>query len=74
MQQSASEASTKSLRTGMFRAAGGLFLSRDGGMKLFKPQVVVRSRLRLGDPESTIARIGAFCCLRARCFTFSRAH
>ena len=35
-----------------------LFLMMDGGMKLFKPPVVVESTLRLGYPESSIVGIG----------------
>ena len=36
-----------------------LFLLMDGGMKLFKPPVVVEATVRLGYPESTIVGIGA---------------
>jgi hypothetical protein len=35
-----------------------LFLLVDGGMKLFKPPVVVQSTLQLGYPESAIVGIG----------------
>jgi len=35
-----------------------LFLLMDGGMKLFKPPVVIESTARLGYPESTIVGIG----------------
>lgn len=35
-----------------------LFLLMDGGMKLFKPRVVIESTARLGYPESTIVGIG----------------
>jgi hypothetical protein len=35
-----------------------LFLLVDGGMKLFKPPVVVKSTLELGYPESSIVGIG----------------
>src|SRR6266516_2925899 len=35
-----------------------LFLLVDGGMKLFKPPVVVQSTLELGYPESAIVGIG----------------
>jgi hypothetical protein len=35
-----------------------LFLLLDGGMKLFKPQVVVDATLQLGYPETTIVGIG----------------
>src|SRR5438309_945257 len=35
-----------------------LFLLMDGGMKLFKPPVVVEATLQLGYPESAIVGIG----------------
>jgi hypothetical protein len=35
-----------------------LFLLMDGGMKLFKPPVVVEATVRLGYPESVIVGIG----------------
>jgi len=35
-----------------------LFLLMDGGMKLFKPPLVIESTSRLGYPESTIVGIG----------------
>jgi len=35
-----------------------LFLLVDGGMKLFKPPVVVEATLKLGYPESAIVGIG----------------
>src|SRR5437667_9000262 len=35
-----------------------LFLIADGGMKLFKPPVVIESTLHLGYPESAIVGIG----------------
>jgi hypothetical protein len=35
-----------------------LFLLVDGGMKLFKPPVVVETTIKLGYPESTIVAIG----------------
>jgi hypothetical protein len=35
-----------------------LFLLIDGGMKLFKPAVVVKTTMELGYPESTIVGIG----------------
>jgi uncharacterized membrane protein len=35
-----------------------LFLFLDGGMKLFKPSVVVKATTELGFPESTIVGIG----------------
>ena len=35
-----------------------LFLFMDGGMKLFKPPVVVQATVQLGYPESTIVGIG----------------
>lgn len=43
------------------RVLGGiasLFLLMDGGMKLFKPPVVVKATMQLGYPESTIVGIG----------------
>jgi hypothetical protein len=39
-------------------ALAALFLFMDGGMKLFKPPVVVQATVQLGYPESTIVRIG----------------
>lgn len=35
-----------------------LFLTMDGGMKLFKPAFVVKTTVQLGYPESTIVGIG----------------
>src|ERR1700682_597324 len=35
-----------------------LLLLVDGGMKLFKPAIVVEANIRLGDPESAIIGIG----------------
>ncbi|MGH9972102.1 MAG: DoxX family protein [Pyrinomonadaceae bacterium] len=35
-----------------------LFLLVDGGMKLFKPQVVVEATVQLGYPESVIVGLG----------------
>jgi hypothetical protein len=43
------------------RILGGIaviFLLMDGGMKLFKPPIVVQSTVKLGYPESTIVGIG----------------
>lgn len=51
--------SKRSLWTG--RILSGLavaFLTMDGGMKLFKPPVVVQATVQLGYPESTIVGIG----------------
>jgi hypothetical protein len=42
----------------IFSAFAALFLLVDGGMKLFKPPVVVQSTLELGYPESAIVGIG----------------
>ena len=39
-------------------ALAALFLFMDGGMKLFKPPVVVQATVQLGYPESTIVGIG----------------
>jgi DoxX-like family len=36
-----------------------LFMLLDGGMKLFKPAVVVQATTQLGFPESTIVGMGA---------------
>ena len=56
--------STRPTRAGRWtgRALSGLavlFFLFDGGMKLFKPPVVVESTLQLGYPESAIIGIGA---------------
>ena len=51
--------SKKRLWAGRFLSGGAaLFLLVDGGMKLFKPPVVVESTLQLGYPESAIVGIG----------------
>ena len=39
-------------------AFAALFLLMDGGMKLFKPPVVIQATVQLGYPESTIVGIG----------------
>jgi len=39
-------------------ALAALFLFMDGGMKLFKPPVVIQATEQLGYPESTIVGIG----------------
>ena len=39
-------------------ALAALFLFMDGGMKLFKPPIVVQATVQLGYPESTIVGIG----------------
>jgi hypothetical protein len=47
------------LATGrLLSGAATLFFLVDGGMKLFKPPVVVEATLQLGYPESTIVGIG----------------
>ncbi len=51
--------SGKRLWTGRFLTTlAGLFMIMDGGMKLFKPPVVVQATVQLGYPESTIVGIG----------------
>ena len=51
--------SGKRLWAGRFLSGcAALFLLVDGGMKLFKPPVVVESTLQLGYPESAIVGIG----------------
>jgi DoxX-like family len=42
----------------LLSGAAVLFFLVDGGMKLFKPPVVVESTVRLGYPESAIVGIG----------------
>jgi hypothetical protein len=52
---------TSSKRIWASRILGGLpalFLLVDGGMKLFKPVVVVEASAQLGYPESTLVGIG----------------
>ena len=58
-QETMTSISTKRLWAGRFLSGGAaLFLLVDGGMKLFKPPVVVESTLQLGYPESAIVGIG----------------
>jgi hypothetical protein len=52
---------TSNKRIWASRILGGLpalFLLMDGGMKLFKPVVVVEASAQLGYPESTLVGIG----------------
>jgi len=59
MQHDTTDISRMRLWTG--RTLSGLaaaFCLMDGGMKLFKPRVVVESTLQLGYPESAIVGIG----------------
>jgi hypothetical protein len=59
MTSTASAATTSRLWAGrILSALPALFLLVDGGMKLFKPPVVVQSTLELGYPESAIVGIG----------------
>ena len=59
MTSPASAATTSRLWAGrILSALPTLFLLVDGGMKLFKPPVVVQSTLELGYPESAIVGIG----------------
>jgi hypothetical protein len=59
MTSTASAATTSRLWAGRILSAfPTLFLLVDGGMKLFKPPVVVQSTLELGYPESAIVGIG----------------
>ena len=59
MQDTSTTSSKKRLWAGRtLSALSSLFLLVDGGMKLFKPPVVVRSTLELGYPESAIVGIG----------------
>jgi hypothetical protein len=54
------ELSRKRLWTGRaLTGLSGAFFIFDGGMKLFKPPVVVQATIQLGYPESTIVGIGA---------------
>lgn len=56
---STASAATSRLWAGrILSALPTLFLLVDGGMKLFKPPVVVQSTLELGYPESAIVGIG----------------
>jgi hypothetical protein len=51
--------SKKSLWAGrVLSGAAALFFVMDGGMKLFKPPVVVETTLQLGYPEAAIVGIG----------------
>jgi hypothetical protein len=53
------EISRKRLWAGrILTGLSGAFLIFDGGMKLFKPPVVVQATVQLGYPESTIVGIG----------------
>ena len=59
MTSTASAPTTSRLWAGrILSAVPTLFLLVDGGMKLFKPPVVVQSTLELGYPESAIVGIG----------------
>jgi hypothetical protein len=59
MQSKTISMSKKRLWAGRFlSSSAALFLLADGGMKLFKPPVVVESTLQLGYPESAIVGIG----------------
>jgi DoxX-like protein len=59
MQHETTSISKKRLWTGRgLSGLAGLFFLMDGGMKLFKPRVVVESTLQLGYPESAIVGIG----------------
>src|SRR5258708_13020210 len=53
------EISRKRLWAGrILTGLSGAFFIFDGGMKLFKPPVVVQATVQLGYPESTIVGIG----------------
>lgn len=59
MQTETTGISKKRLWAGRILSGGAaLFFLVDGGMKLFKPPVVVESTLQLGYPESVIVGIG----------------
>jgi hypothetical protein len=59
MQHETTSISKKRLWAGrVLSGLAGLFSLMDGGMKLFKPHVVVESTLQLGYPESAIVGIG----------------
>jgi hypothetical protein len=59
MQRETTGISKKRLWIGrVLSGLAGLFCLMDGGMKLFKPRVVVEATLQLGYPESAIAGIG----------------
>src|SRR4030095_11295899 len=51
--------SRKALWAGwILRGLPALFLLFDGGMKLFKPELVVKATVQLGYPESVIVPLG----------------
>ena len=50
----------------------GLFLLVDGGMKLFKPSVVLKATRELGYPESEIVGIGVLVLLCTLLYLFPR--
>jgi hypothetical protein len=59
MQHETTDISRRRLWTGrILSGLAGAFCLMDGGMKLFKPRVVVESTLQLGYPESAIVGIG----------------
>jgi hypothetical protein len=60
MQPETTSISRKRLWAGrILSGAAALFCLIDGGMKLFKPPVVVAATLQLGYPQSAIVGIGA---------------
>ena len=59
MQPATTGISKKRLWTGRILSGwAALFFLMDGGMKLFKPPVVVKATVQLGYPESAIVGIG----------------
>jgi hypothetical protein len=69
----ASDATTSRLWAGrILSALPTLFLLVDGGMKLFKPPVVVQSTLELGYPESAIVGIGVVLLIATILYVFPR--
>jgi hypothetical protein len=59
MQHETTSISKKRLWAGrILSGLAALFCLMDGGMKLFKPRVVVESTLQLGYPEAAITGIG----------------
>jgi hypothetical protein len=50
----------------------GLFLLVDGGMKLFKPAMVLKATRELGYPESEIAGIGVLVLVCTVLYLFPR--
>lgn len=59
MKSETTNTSSRSLWAGrILSGLAGLFFLTDGGMKLFKPPVVVETTVHLGYPESAIAGIG----------------